>query len=213
MQPTEDIYTEPDDLDIDTLRNLGPLTALAGIFEGDSGADVHPSEDGAEGDAYVERYEAQPIDPQLNGPQVLYGLRYHTHIRKPGEIETFHDQVGYWLWEPATHTVIQTLTIPRGQTALAIGTAAPDARTFTLTATLGSPVSGISSAPFLDHAFKTTDYRITVSINDDGTWSYDQDTVMTVLGRTEPFHHTDRHTLRKVADPTPNPLAAAAQQR
>jgi hypothetical protein len=32
-------------------------------------------------------------------------------------------------------------------------------------------------------------------------------TTLLVLGRDEPFHHTDRHLLHKVADPTPNPLA------
>src|SRR5206468_4163170 len=81
-------------------------------------------------DAYLERVELQPIDPQMNGPQLFYGLRYHVHVVKPGEVETFHDQVGYWLWEPATKTVIHTLAIPRAQVALAIGFAEPDAREF-----------------------------------------------------------------------------------
>ena len=62
--------------------------------------------------AFVEHYELQPIDPQTNGPQLFYGLRYHTHIVKPGEVETFHDQVGYWLWEPATGIVTLTLGDP-----------------------------------------------------------------------------------------------------
>lgn len=205
----DDIYTEPDDIDPDTLSHLGPLSPMAGVFEGSSGVDVHPAADGAEHDAYVERIVLEPIDPQPNGPQLLYGLRYHTHIRKPGEVETFHDQVGYWLWDAATGTVYQTLTIPRGQTALAMGTAAPDARTFELVATLGSPVNGISSAPFLDRNFKTTEYRIKVTVHDADTWSYELDTTMSVRGRPEPFHHTDHHTLRRVAAATPNPAAAA----
>jgi len=49
---------------------------------------------------------------------------------KPGEVETYHDQVGYWLWEPATGHLIQTLAIPRGQVAMAFGRAARDAKTF-----------------------------------------------------------------------------------
>jgi len=57
-------------------------------------------------------------------------VRYHTHIVKPGEVETYHDQVGYWLWEPATGHLIQTLAIPRGQVAMAFGRAARDAKTF-----------------------------------------------------------------------------------
>ena len=52
----------------------------------------------------MERYELQPADFQTNGPQLLYRLRYHTHLVKPGEAAMFHDQVGYWLWEPATGT-------------------------------------------------------------------------------------------------------------
>ncbi|SRR5258706_12995975 len=86
-------------------------------------------------------------------------MRYHTHIVKPGEVETYHDQVGYWLWEPAT----------------------------------------ACSNPFLEHAFKTVE----VTINPDGTWSYDEDTVLMIRGKTEPFHHTDRNVLTKVAEPTP----------
>ena len=116
----EDIFTEPD-LDPDGLANLGPLAPLAGIWEGTAGADVHPVVEGTESDVFVEHYELQPIDPQTNGPQYFYGLRYHTHIHKPGEVETFHDQVGYWLWNPVEGTVTQTVAIPRGQVALASG--------------------------------------------------------------------------------------------
>ena len=68
----------------------------------------------------------QPIDPQANGPQLLYGLRYHVHVNTEEEAITFHDQVGYWLWEPATGLVMQTLAIPRGQSLLAGGKAKPD---------------------------------------------------------------------------------------
>jgi hypothetical protein len=31
---------------------------------------------------------------------------------------------------------------------------------------------------------------------------------MAVAGAKAPFHHTNRNTLRKLAEPTPNPLAA-----
>jgi hypothetical protein len=201
-----DIYTEPE-FDPDTLAQLGPLRALAGRWEGENGTDVHPVVDGTETDAYIEHYELQPIDPQTNGPQLLYGLRYHTHITKPGEVDTFHDQVGYWLWEPATATVTQTITIPRAFVAMASGHAGADDREFELTATLGSTTSGICAGPFLDQAFRTVEVRVHVAVNPDGTWTYDEDTVMEVLGRDEPFHHTDRHTLRRVAEPTPNPMA------
>lgn len=91
----------------------------------------------------------QPIDRQSNGPQVLFGVRYHTHLAKSDEVENYHNQIGYCLWAPFIKTIIHTLTIPRGQT---------------------------------EH------------------------------GRPEPFHHTDRYTLTRVAPPTPNPLTLEARE-
>ena len=120
---------------------------------------------------------------------------------------TFHDQVGYWLWNPIEETVTQTIAIPRGQVALASGRVTADATTFTLRAERGDTVYGICSNPFLEHAFTTVSFEITVTVNAGGTWGYDEDTVLQVLERDEPFHHTDRHILHKVDDPTPNPLA------
>ncbi len=181
-----DIYTEPDG-DPDTLANLGPLAPLAGIWEGAKGDDVHPVAIGEERNVFVEHYELQPIDRQTNGPQLFYGLRYHTHIVKPGELETFHDQIGYWLWEPATNTVTFTLAIPRGQVLLAAGPAEPDATTFELTAAVGSETYGILSNPFLDHAFRTLNYRMVVTVNADGTWSYAEEALLEIPGRDEPF--------------------------
>jgi hypothetical protein len=203
----EDIFTEPQDVDVDTLSNLGPLRAMAGIWSGTRGLDVNPKAEGPLKQGFVDRIELQPIDPQTNGPQLYYGLRYHQHVVKPGQVETYHDQVGYWLWEPATGTVIQTLAIPRAQIAMAMGKASPDATEFELVATRDAESFGIRSAPFLEYAFRTMEYRIRVTVQHDGSWSYDEDTVLLVRGQTEPFHHTDRSTLVKIAEPTPNPLA------
>ena len=205
------IYTEPEP-NPHTLANLGPLTGMAGIWSGSRGLDVNPKADGPERQAFIEHVELQPIDAQTNGPQLFYGLRYHTRIVKPDDVETFHSQVGYWLWEPATGTVIQTLSIPRGQAALAIGHAAADATSFQLEAVRGSTVNGIVSNPFLEHAFKTERFTITVTKHADGTWSYEQTTTLIIPGQAEPFLHTDRNTLHKVGEPTPNPTAQAALQ-
>lgn len=205
-----DIYSEPDG-DPDTLANLGPLRPMAGVWEGTRGIDQHPVAEGSEQNSFVEHYELQPIDRQTNGPQLFYGLRYHTHITKPGESETFHDQVGYWLWEPSARAVTLTLAIPRAQVLLASGLAEPDAADFTLTATVGSEVYGILSNPFLDQAFRTLSYRIHVTVNDDGTWSYEEEGVLQIPGRDEPFSHVDHNTLIRVAPPELNPLARAAE--
>ncbi len=201
-----DIYTEPS-ADVNTLNNLGPLRGMAGVWQGTQGLDVKPKADGPRKQAYVERIELQPIDPITNGPQLLYGLRYYTRMTKPEQIKTYHEQVGYWLWEPATGSITHTLTIPRGMVAMASGTAAPDATQFSLVATQGHQNFGICSVPFLEHAFRTVEFRIDVSIHANGSWSYEEDTVMMIRGQTEPFHHIDRNDLIKVEEPTPNPLA------
>jgi hypothetical protein len=217
-----DIYTEAH-ADADTLANLGPLRPMAGVFAGNTGADVHPVGSGSdvsgpvvdsdEHNAFVERYELHPIDPQTNGPQLFYGLRYHTHIVQPGEVETFHDQVGYWLWEPAARTVLLSLAIPRGQVALAAGRADPDSTEFEVTAELGSETHGILSNPFLDCAFHTLSFRMRVTMHDDQTWSYEEHTEMRIPGRDRLVDHVDRNTLKRIREPMPNPLAKVAGRR
>lgn len=202
-----DIFSEPESIDPDTLANLGPLGPMAGVWEGQGGVDVAPKAEGPRTQPFWERMSLQPVDPVDNGPQLLYALRYHTHITKPDKVKTFHEQVGYWMWEPATGTVMHTLTIPRGQTVLAAGVAEADAKRFTLTATRGDTGAGICSNPYLEENFRTDSFTITVTIHEDGTWSYDEDTVMQITGQDEPFHHRDTNRLTRVAAATPNPVS------
>lgn len=207
----DDIFTEPADVDPNTLANLGPLRHLAGTWEGRKGVDLNPKANGPQRKEFTEQIVLQPIDYQLNGPQLFYGLRYHTHILAPGEDATFHDQVGYWLWEPATGLVLQTLAIPRGQIAIAAGHATPAVTSLVLTAKRGETEYGICSTTFLEQAFRTDSYRIEVTFNADGSWSYVLDTMLLVRGRAQPFQHRDVNTLVKVAEPQPNPLMLLAK--
>src|SRR5690348_6968054 len=197
----EDIFTEPENVDPDTLANLGPLRRLAGVWQSSKGVDVAPKAPGPDRREYIERIGMQPIDPQANGPQLFYGLRYHVHINTEEEDITFHDQVGYWLWEKATGLILQTLAIPRGQIAIAAGHAEPNATKLVLEAKRGQTEYGICSTTFLDLAFRTDSYRLEVDFLADGSWSYVSDTVLQVKGRPEPFRHRDRNTLKKVGEP------------
>ena len=209
----DDIFTEPSDVDPDTLANLGPLRRLAGSWQSADGIDLNPKADGPERRNYIERIEMQPIDPQANGPQLFYGLRYHVHINTPEEDITFHDQTGYWLWEPATGLVLQTLAIPRGQTALAAGQAKPDDDRIVVTAERGQTEYGICSTAFLEYAFRTDRYQLEVTFHADGSWSYVSDTTLIVRGQAEPFLHRDRNHLVKIAEPKPNPLMLIEKRR
>jgi hypothetical protein len=210
MDIPNDIFTEPA-AEADTLANLGPLRRLAGIWEGQRGHDVNPKAEGPEQRDYYERIEMQPIDAQTNGPQLFYGLRYHVHINTREEQITFHDQVGYWLWEPATGLILQTVAIPRGQVAIAAGHAKPDDTKLVLKAERGQTEYGICSTTFLELAFRTDSYQIEVTFNDDGSWSYVLDTTLMVKGRDTPFDHRDHNTLKKIAEADLNPWARATR--
>ena len=207
MELPDDIFTEPEDVDPETLANLGPLLRLAGVWEGERGVDVNPKADGPETRKYSERIEMQPIDPQANGPQLFYGLRYHVHINTREEDITFHDQVGYWLYEAATGLILQTLAIPRGQIAIAAGHAKPGDKQLVVKAERGQTEYGICSTTFLDLAFRTDSYELTVDFHDDGSWSYVSDTMLMVKGRDELFQHRDHNRLTKIAEPDLNPWA------
>ena len=207
------IYAEPADVDGDTLANLGPLRALAGVWRGEKGVDVNPKADGPETRRFIDHIELQPIDPQTNGPQLFYGLRYHQHVVTPDEAGTYHDQTGYWLWEPATGLILQTLAIPRGQIAIAAGHAAPDATKLVVEAKRGQTEYGICSTTFLELAFRTDAYRLTVDFHEDGSWSYVSDTTLIVKGQDKPFLHRDRNRLRKVGEVDINPWARILKNR
>ena len=150
-----DVFNKPTAIDEDILKNLGPLTPLAGIWEGEEGIDISPSRSGPVETKFRERLTFDPMGPVVNGPQVLYGLRYTKTAWPLGEKKPFHEEVGYWLWDAQSRQVMRCFIVPRGVTVLAGGPADPKATCFELGAEVGSETFGINSNPFLDQAFKT----------------------------------------------------------
>lgn len=181
----------------ESIRNLGPLALLVGTWEGDKGDDTAPSDDrGTETNKYRERMTFLPISPVNNHEQALYGLRYSTTAWRLGEPNQFHEELGYWLWDPKAKQVMRCFMVPRGVTVLAGGTVQPDARAFELLATLGSRTYGICSNPFLDEEFQTVRYELKVTIHDPQTISYEEDSQLRIKGQPNLFHHRDKNTLR-----------------
>ena len=192
-------------LTAEEIKELGPLAALVGTWEGDKGTDVAPSDaDGPQdrGTAtspYRERIVFEPIGRVDNHAQVLCGLRYRTtawRIDAP-ESNSFHEEVGYWLWDAAAEQVMRCFIVPRGVSVIAGGSATAGATGFELEANVGSATFGICSNPFLDREFRTVRYTLTVALHDDGSWSYDEDTQMQ-LATGALFHHTDANRLHLV---------------
>lgn len=183
--------------------DLGPLGALSGVWEGDKGTDLAPS-DAADSDRqlatsrYRERMVFAPTGLVENHEQRLFGLRYSTTAWRIGADNPFHEEVGYWLWDAASGLVMRCFMPPRGLTVLAGGYARADARAFSLEASAGSETFGICSSPFLVAEFKTVRYTLDVKRIDDDTLHYDEHTWLQMKGREEPFDHRDENTLRRV---------------
>ena len=183
------------------IDELGPLAALQGVWEGAQGDDASPAADRTqiERNAFRERLEFEPTGLVENHTQSLYGLRYFRVAWRLEEEDPFHEQIGYWLWDAEAQQVMLSFVVPRGICVLAGGRVQPEATSFRLEAEVGSEVFGINSSPFLDEEFKTVRYHIELRFNEDGSLSYEEDTVMRIKEQPELFHHTDRNTLRRLA--------------
>ncbi len=178
----------------------GPLAALIGDWEGTGGLDSAFSHSRGEvlGTPYLEKLTMKPFGPVDNGSQSLYGLDYKTAMWRDNEDDPFHTEVGYWLWDAATGEVLRGFVVPRGVTVLAGGTTTADAKTFEMSASLGDPSYGISENKYLGAKASSVSYQVTITINDDDTWSYAEKTTLRMAEFDELFPHTDANTLHRV---------------
>ena len=179
----------------------GPLGPLVGDWEAEGGLDTaySHSQEKVLGTPYLERVSFKPFGPVDNGRQSLYGLDYKTAMWRGSEENPFHTEVGYWLWDGATGEVLRGFVVPRGITVLAGGTAAADAKSFTLSAEPGHRQYTIGENKYLTDNASTLSYSVTITINDDDSWSYDETTMLKMVEMDEPFAHTDHNTLRRKA--------------
>ncbi len=176
------------------------MAPLAGVWEGLKGQDNAPSETrGLKRNTFKEQMAFEPMAPVRNHEQTLHGLRYRTTAWQLGQTEPFHEELGYWLWDARDKQILRCFLIPRGVALMAGGTAEPTARNFELSAAVGSDTYGILSNRFLNTEFKTVRYLLNVTIHDDDSFSYEEDSQLKIKGRPDLFHHTDKNTLRRVA--------------
>ena len=216
-----DIYTEAEG-DDDTLANLGPLRSMAGIWTSADGADVHPVGpgsditgpviDGDEHNVFVEQLRAaadRPADERTAAalrpalPHPHREARRGRDVPRPGRLLA--------LGAGGAHRAPHARDPARSGGSWPPGRAEPDATEFEVSAALGAEGYGILSNPFLDRRSAPSAFRIRVTVHDDGTWSYEEHTMMRVPGRAELVDHVDRNTLRRIGEPTPNPLAVGPE--
>ncbi len=180
------------------LKLFGPLAALAGTWQGSIGDDTAPDDfRGVEKNAFRELMVFTPMSPVANHEQTLFVLSYTRTAWRLREDEPFHQQLGYWMWDPAAKQVMHSFMIPRGMTVLAGGNAEPDSTILRVSAELGSSTFGICSNPFLDREFKTIRYDATLALHSAHALSYEEDTQLRVSGQDAVFHHIDKNRLEK----------------
>ena len=182
--------------------DYGPLACLIGTWKGEKGMDIAPEEDGSiEESPYYETLVFSAAGDVDNAEkQNLTFVRYHQQVFRISTGEQFHDQVGYWIWDKATNTIMNSYSIPRGVSIVAGGTIADDKFTATsallrVEATDGEEW-GIAQSPFMRDNAKTTAYKMAMKVDGD-KMSYSQTTFLDIYGRA--FDHTDKSGLIKVA--------------
>ena len=178
--------------------DYGPLSALIGSWKGNQGMDISPEPEGIEENPYYETIDFEAAGDVENAEsQTLAIVRYHQVVRRKSDDQVFHDQIGYWLWDAGSETIIQTVTIPRGVSVIAGGSfdgAAQGSAAIVLevAAKLGDPDWGIVQSPFMRDNASTLAFRHKITIDGDRL-SYAETTSLEIYGRR--FEHTDRSEL------------------
>jgi len=182
-------------MDKKIVDQLGPLAPLAGVWQGSEGLDTSWIHGQSIETPFREYAQFEPLGPVNNGPQTLYGLRYNTTAWRLNEETPFHEELGYWLWDGDQQQVLRCFMVPRGVLINAGGDSSAESRSFHLDAEVGSETYGILSNKVLDASHKTMRYSLDVTIHDDGSFSYEEDTQLWIPVNDAIFHHTDRNRL------------------
>jgi hypothetical protein len=182
--------------------NYGPLAALIGIWEGDRGVDLAPEPDGEERNPYYETLTFEAAGDVSNAEeQTLAVVHYKQIVSRKSNDEVFHHQVGYWLWDAADDTIVESFTIPRAVAVVAGGKLGQPANledelVFDVAADAASPEFGIVQAPFMYNKARTTAFTHTITVTGD-EMHYTQSTILDIYDKRS-YDHKDVNTLQRV---------------
>ena len=181
--------------------DYGPLAALIGTWQGDKGMDVSPEPDGIEENPYYETIVFEAAGDVTNAEaQTLAIVRYHQVVTRKSNDKVFHDQIGYWTWDPATKTIAQSINIPRVVAVLAGGSFEGDASgsevVLDVYAKKGDPDWGIIESPFMGDSASTVAFEHRVEVSGD-RMNYSETTSLEIYGRR--FDHTDTSELTRTS--------------
>ena len=183
--------------------NYGPLAALIGVWKGDKGIDRAPEPDGEERNPYYEVLTFEAAGDVTNAEeQTLAIVHYKQVVSRKSNDEVFHHQVGYWLWDCADDTIVETFTIPRAVAVVAGGKLGQPENldgelVFDVAAEAGSAEFGIVQAPFMYSKARTTAFTHTLTVQGD-VMRYTETTVLDIYDKTS-YDHKDVNTLHRQA--------------
>ena len=180
--------------------DYGPLTGLIGEWRGDRGIDIAPEPDGIERSPFYETilFEAAG-DVDNADEQYLTIVRYHQKVFRKSNDEQFHDQVGYFTWEPATGTITQSFVIPRGVGVVAGGKVISDSDgqvVIKMDAKDQDAGWNVCQSPFMREKARTLSFTHTITLKGD-EMSYEERTLLDIYGRE--FDHVDKSKLTRVS--------------
>lgn len=181
--------------------DYGPMAALLGVWEGDKGVDRAPEPGGEERNPYYETLTFVAAGDVTNcEDQLLAVVRYHQVISRKSNDKVFHDQVGFWMWDSASNTIMETFTIPRGVAVVASGTlAAPVSLEEELVFHVACDAqgSGIAQSDYMFKNGRTTAFTHTITVRGD-QMRYSESTVLDIYEKRG-YDHRDLNTLTRVS--------------
>ncbi len=181
--------------------DYGPLAGLIGTWAGDEGMDVSPEPDGTERNPYYETITFEAGGDVTNAEsQTLAVVPYVQTVRRRSDDQVFHHQVGYWLWDPAAKTIMQSVSIPRAVCCLAGGSFSGDETAaeiiLEVASRLGDPDWGIIQSPFMRDKASTVAFEHKITLTGDQL-RYAETTYLDIYGSR--FDHTDENVLTRVS--------------
>lgn len=179
--------------------DYGPLAQLIGKWVGDRGLDKAPDANADPDETtFTDEMLFSPSGPAENAEeQQLVSVKYHHIVRKQANGAIFHDQIGHWIYEKATNTLMHSLTIPRGVCVLAGGEYQEDngVSIFHVAAKADSNTYGIVQSPFMLEKARTKAFEMCMTVAGD-TLSYIETTYLHIYGKD--FDHVDQSQLSRV---------------
>ncbi|NOQ14840.1 MAG: DUF1794 domain-containing protein [Methyloprofundus sp.] len=180
------------------LVDYGPLQSLIGTWAGDKGIDVAPDPDGSERNLYYESIVFSAIGDVTNAEsQVLSVIHYRQIVKRISNHEVFHDETGYWMWDPKEQVVMHSLVIPRGVCLLAGGKYSElndigESVNIEVSASIFDKNWQIIQSPFMQENARTTEFHQKLIITNK-ILSFAETTMVEIYGKV--FEHTDQNEL------------------